>query len=110
MPVGPPTMPSAYHPNSGCSGDIAGPHDSQPHVADPGIVPQGALTVEQLGDALVTQATERTAGWQVLAVTSTDLADCASPSATMADTGSLVTKIAIAHFSLSPLEREPLGK
>jgi len=110
MPVGPPMMSPAYHLGRRWSGDIAGPQDGQLHVADYRIVPQGGLAMEQLGDALVTQATERTAGWQVLAVTSTDLADCASPSATMADTGSLVTKIAIAHFSLSPLEREPLGK
>jgi hypothetical protein len=66
--------------------------------------------MEQVGHALVTQTTEGPAGRKVLAVTSTHLAHCASPSATMADTGSLVTKIAIAHFSLSPLEREPLGK
>jgi hypothetical protein len=110
MAVGPPTMLAAYHPRCRCSGDIAGPHDGQPHVADPGIVPQRALTMEQVGGALVTQAPERTPGRQVLAVDSTDLADCASPSASVTDTGSLVTKIAIAHFSLSPLEREPLGK
>jgi hypothetical protein len=110
MAVGPPAMPSAYHLSRGCSGDIAGPHHGQLHMTDPRIVPQGALAVEQVGDALVTQATEGAAGRQVLAVTSTDLAHCASPSATMADTGSLVTKIAIAHFSLSPLEPEPLGK
>jgi hypothetical protein len=79
-------------------------------VADPGIVPQRTLTMEQVGDALVAQTTEGTAGRQVLAVTTTDRTDRASPSATVADTGSLVTKIAISHVSLSPLEREPLGK
>jgi hypothetical protein len=26
------------------------------------------------------------------------------------DTGSLMTNVAVSHFSLSPLEREPLGK
>ena len=66
--------------------------------------------MEQVGDALVTQAPEGTARSQVFAVTSTDLADHASPSATVADTGSLVTKVAVSHFSLSPLERAPLGK
>jgi hypothetical protein len=79
-------------------------------VADTRVVPQSGLTVEQIGDALVTQAPEGTTGRQVLAVTSTDFADHASPSATVAHTGSLVTKIAVSHFSLSPLEREPLGK
>ena len=108
--MGPPTMSSAYHPSSKRSGDIAGPHDSQLHVADSGILPQSALTMEQIGDALVTQASEGTAGWQELAIASMDLADNASPSATVADTWSLVTKIAISHVSLSPLEREPLGK
>ena len=110
MPVGPPMMSPAYHLGRRWSGDIAGPHDSQPHVADPGIVPQGALTMEQLGDALVTQTTEGTPRGQVLAVTSADFADHPSPSATVADTRSLMTKIAVSHFSLSPLEREPLGK
>jgi hypothetical protein len=110
MAVGPPAMPSAYHLGSRWSGDIAGPHDGQPHVANPGVVAQGALTMEQVGDALVAQAPEGTARRQELAITSTDLADGTSPSATVADTGSLVTKIAISHFSLSPLEREPLGK
>jgi hypothetical protein len=66
--------------------------------------------MEQVGDALVTQAPECTTGCQVLAVASTNLADHASPSAAMADSGSLVTEIAVSHFSLSPLEREPLGK
>ncbi len=110
MPVGPPTMSSAYHPGSRWSGDIAGPHDGQLHVADSGIVTQSGLTMEQVGDAHVTQSSEGTAGSQVLAVTSTDLADHASPSATVTDTGSLMTNVAVSHFSLSPLEREPLGK
>lgn len=79
-------------------------------MADSGMVPQSGLTMEQVGDALVTQTSKGTAGSQVLAVTSTDLADHPSPSATVADTGSLMTKIALSHFSLSPLEREPLGK
>jgi hypothetical protein len=110
MPVGPPTMPSAYHLRSRRSGDIAGSYDGQLHVADSGIIPQSGLTMEQLGNALVTQAPEGAAGGQELAVTSTNFADNASPSATVADTWSLVTKIAISHVSLSPLEREPLGK
>jgi hypothetical protein len=103
-------MSSAYHPSSSWSGDIAGPHDREFHVADSGIVPQGGLTMEQVGDALVTQASETATRRQVLTVTATDLADHASPSAAVADTGSLVTEIAVSHFSLSPLEREPLGK
>jgi hypothetical protein len=103
-------MSSAYHPSSSWSGDIAGPHDRELHVAHPSTVPQGGLTMEQVSDALVAQASEGTTRCQVLAVTSTDLADHASPSAAMADSGSLVTEIAVSHFSLSPLEREPLGK
>jgi hypothetical protein len=100
---------SDYH--RGWSGDIAVPNDGQLDVTDPGVVPESGLAVEQGGDALVTEATEGTAGGQVLAVPSTDLADHPSPSAAMADTGSLMTKIAaVSHFSLSPLEREPLGK
>jgi hypothetical protein len=79
-------------------------------VADARIVAQGGLTMKEVGDALVTQASEGTAGGDVLAIASTHLADNASPSAPVAHTGSLVTKIALSHFSLSPLEREPLGK
>jgi hypothetical protein len=103
---------SDYHDRDNrCSGDIAVPHDGQLDVADPGVGPESGLAVEQGGDALVTEATEDTAGGKKLAVTSTDLADHCLPSATMADTVSLVTKVAaVSHVSLSPLEREPLGK
>jgi hypothetical protein len=110
MSVGPPTMSSAYHRGSGWLGDIAIPHHGQLHLADLRVLPRSGLTTEEIGDALVTQASEVTAGSQVLAITSTDLADHASPSATMADTGSPAAKVALSHFSLSPLEREPLGK
>jgi hypothetical protein len=75
-----------------------------------GVVAQSSLPVEKVCNALVTQPSEGTAGSQILTVASTDLADQASPTAPMAHTGSLVTKVAVWHISLSPLKREPLGK
>jgi hypothetical protein len=99
-----------YHRASRWSGDIAVPKDGQLDVTNTGVVPQGGLAVEKVGDALVAQASKGTARGEVLAIGSTELADHSSPSATVADTGSMVTKVAVSHFSLSPLEREPLGK
>jgi hypothetical protein len=66
--------------------------------------------MEQVTEALVTQASKGATGGQIFAVGSTDLADHSCPSTTMADTGSLVTQVAVSHVSLSPLERESLGK
>jgi hypothetical protein len=111
MAVGPPAVFSAgYHVGSRWSGDIAVSQDGQLDVVHTGVGPQCGLTMEEGGDTFVTQATEGTARGEVFAVASTDLADRSSPSATVADPGSLVSKVAVSHFSLSPLEREPLGK
>jgi hypothetical protein len=111
MPMGPTLMLSAdYHRGSWWSGDIAIPEHSELDVTHTWVVTQGGLTMEEGGDALVTQATEGPARGEILAIASTDLADYSSPSTTVADPGSLVTKVAVSHFSLSPLEREPLGK
>jgi hypothetical protein len=110
MPVRPPTMSSAYHLEEGWSGDIASPHHGQLHVADPGIVAPRRLGMKEVGHAIVTEAPEGPACGQIFAVSSTHLADLASPSATVADTGSLMTKVALSHFSLSPWNGRPLGK
>jgi hypothetical protein len=110
MPVGPPMMSSAYHSRAHRSGDIARPHDGQLRVAERGVVPLSGLPMEQVSEALVTQTPESTTGNQVFAVGPTDLTDHAAPSTTMADTGALVTQVTVSHVSLSPLERESLGK
>ena len=110
MPVGPPMMSSAYHSRPHRSGDIARPHDGQLRVADPGVIPPSSLAMEQVTEAFVTQAPEGTTGGQIFAVCPADLTHHAFPSTTMADTGSLVTQVAVSHVSLSPLERESLGK
>ena len=103
-------MSSAYHSRAQRSGDIAGPHDGQLRVADPETVPPSGLAMEQVIEALVTQAPEGTTGNQVFSVGPADLTDHAAPSTTMADTGPLAPQVAVSHFSLSPLERESLGK
>jgi hypothetical protein len=110
MPVGPPMMSSAYHSRAQRSGDIARPYDGELRVANPGLVPQSGLAMEQVSEALVTQAPESTTGDQVFAIGPSDLTDHACPSTTMAHAGSLMTQVAVSHFSLSPLERESLGK
>jgi hypothetical protein len=111
MPVGPPTMSSAYHVMIGRSGDIAIPHDGQFRVANHPVFPQRRLAEEQVSDALGTKPTERSPRRQVLAVITADLPDGSSPSAAMAHPGTLMGEVvAVSHFSLSPLERGALGK
>ena len=61
MPVGPPTMPSAYHGGERGSGDIARTHDGQLHVANPEVVVPRRIGMEEVGHAIVTEAPEGTA-------------------------------------------------
>jgi hypothetical protein len=110
MPVGPPTMSSAYHVMIESSGDIAIPYEVQFRLANHPVFPQRRLANEQVSDAVGTKATERPPRRQVLAVTTADFPDGSSPSAAMAYPGALMGEVvAVSHFSLSPLERGALG-
>jgi hypothetical protein len=97
-----------YHLVNRLSGDISVLDDRQRAMSESHV--GSSVTIKQIGGTLITEASTSAATGQVLAVTSTDLADRPSPSATMADSRALVTKAtAVWHFSLSTLVREPLG-
>jgi hypothetical protein len=111
MPMGPPMMSSTYH--SGCRwlGDITIPRESQLCATGAGLFPLTGLTVKQVSDALAAKAPVRTTGREAFSISAADLSNYPAPATSMTNARPLMTEAtAVSHFSLSPLEREPLGK
>jgi hypothetical protein len=107
MAMGPPLMPPDYHRSADRSGDISVLQDRQSDVSNTLILPKLGLAMEKHRHALLTKPAVGSPGYQVLAVTSTHLADGSPPPAAMTDSRPLVTEGAVlCHMSLSPLNED----
>jgi hypothetical protein len=107
---------SAYHRKAPLSGDIPISHDStshdgQLHMSDPVSLAGDRLPVEEVGDAVVAQASEATTGDDISAPTPTDLADVPPPATAVTHPVALfANNRAVSHFSLSALRKQAAGK